>query len=175
MRRAVWLVVPPVALVYAVSVVISNVSVTIQLTVLMPILAAVFIGLLVLRDPEVNPSARDRRFLSTTSIATAIVATALGIIVILVIYVSPDLPTALPDHNLFHSWEIDFTELGYSREQTLAQVNLGYLWHAICLLAYLVFVVGAYLLVSIYRMEIGNDPDPDAKPVGGPSEAAREA
>ena len=152
LRRAAWVVLPPVGLVYGVAVVISNISVAIQLAVLMPVVGAVFIVLLVLRAPEINPTPRDRRFLATTAMVVAIVTTTMGIIVILAIYVSPDLPTVLPDHNLIHSWQIDFAELGYTRAEALHKVNLGYIWHATCLFAYMVFVLGAYLLMSVYRM-----------------------
>lgn len=163
LRRAAWVVLPPVGLVYAVSVVISNISVSIQLAVLMPVVAAVFIILLILRDPQINPTARDRWFMATTSMIVAVVTTTLGIIAILAIYVSPDLPAVLPDHNLVHSWQIDFNELGYTKEEALHRVNLGYIWHAMCLLVYMVFVLGAYLLMSIYRMGRGDDRDGSAQ------------
>ena len=127
---------------------------------LYPVIAAGFVFLLVLRDPEINPSERDRRFLASTTMAVAIVATTLGIISIVAIYVSPDLPAVLPDHNLFRSWEIDFVALGYSRREALDKVNLGYMWHAMCLLTYMVLVFGTHLLVSVYRVGRGSDPQP---------------
>ena len=69
LRRAASVALPPVILVYAVVVVITNISVSIQLAVLLPVVAAVFTALLVLRDPAFNPSERDRLFLlSTTSV-----------------------------------------------------------------------------------------------------------
>ena len=113
---------------YAVVVVISNASIWIQFAVLMPVIAAFFTILLVLQDPKTNPSERDRRFLLSTIVVVAIVSTTLGIITILAIYVSPDLPMVLPDHNLPRSLEIDFTELGYSRAEALDRLNLGYMW-----------------------------------------------
>ena len=158
LRRAAWIVVPPVGLTYAVSVVISNVWVAIQLAVLMPVVAAVFIVLLALRVPEIKPSEQDRRFLTISSMLVATVTTTLGIIAILAIFLSPDLPGVLPDHNLFRSWEIDFTALGYTKEEALRRVNLGYVWHAACLWVYMVFVLGAYLLWSIYGVGRGSDP-----------------
>ena len=133
LRRSAWVTLPPTLMVYAVVVVITNVSVSIQLAILLPVLASVFILLLILRDPDVNPSERDRRFLLTTVIAAAMVSTPLGIIGILAIYVSPDLPMVLPDHNMVTSWEINFAELGFSREEALDRLNLGYMWHAMCL------------------------------------------
>ena len=158
LRRAAWIVVPPVGLVYGASVVISNIWVAIELAVLMPVVAAVFVVLLALRDPEINPSEHDLRFLTTSSMLVATVATTLGIIAILAIFLSPDLPGVLPDHNLFHSWEIDLTALGYTKEEAQRRVNLGYVWHAACLLVYMVFVLGAYLLWSIYSVGRGSDP-----------------
>ena len=152
LRRAVWVVLPPVGFVYGVIFVISNTSVVIQLAVLMPVIAAVFSVLLVLRDPEINPSERDRQFLLSTTVIVAVVTTSLGIIAILAIYVSPDLPAVLPDHNLLTSWEIDYAALGFTREEALDRLNLGYMWHAMCLLGYMVFVVGGNLIVAIYRI-----------------------
>ena len=34
----------------------------------------------------------------------------------------------------------------------MQRVNLGYLWHAMCLFVYMLFVVGGRLLVDIYRL-----------------------
>ena len=156
-RRASWAVLPPVGLVYGALVVISNIAVSVQLTVVMPVVAAVFIALLVLRDPDINPTAWDRKFLMITLMVVAIATTTLGLIAILTIYVSPDLPSELPDHNLMHSWEIDFNDLGYTKDEALQKVNQGYISHAMCLFAYMVFVLGAYLLMSVYRLGRGNE------------------
>ena len=152
LRRAASVALPPVILVYAVVLVIANTSVSIQLAVLLPVVGAVFTTLLVLRDPAINPSERDRLFLLSTTAVVAMISTTLGVVTILSIYVSPDLPTTLPDHNLVCSWEIDFAELGYSREEALDRLNLGYLWHAMWVFAYMFFVVGGNVMVAIYRI-----------------------
>ena len=55
------------------------------------------------------------------------------------------------DHNLLNSWEIDFAGLGFSREEALDRLNLGYTWHAAGVFAYMAFVVGGNLVASIYR------------------------
>ena len=174
LRRAVWVTLPPVAIVYAVVVVISNASIWIQFAVLMPVIAAIFTMLLVLQDPKNSPSESDRRFLLSTIVAVAIVSTTLGIITILAIYVSPDLPMVLPDHNLLRSWEINFTELGYSREEALHRLNLGYLWHAMFLFAYMFFVVGANLIVAFYRIGQRGDPSPTKVPSDSTHQATQE-
>ena len=78
-----------------------------------------------------------------------------GMVTVVQIYLSPDLPSVLPDHNLLRSWEIDFAELGLSREEALDGLNLGYMWHAIWVFAYMFFVVGGRLIVDIYRIDGG--------------------
>ena len=153
LRRAATVALPPVILVYAVVVVITNISVSIQLAILLPVLAAVFTALLVLRDPAFNPSERDRLFLLSTTSVLAMISDALGIVAILAIYLSPSMPSVLADHNLLRSWEIDLAALGFTREEALDRLNLGYLWHAIWVFAYMFFVVGGRLMVSIYRLD----------------------
>ena len=159
LRRALWVTLPPLVVVYGVAVVITNASVSIQLAFLVPVIATVFTALLVLRDPEVTFSERDRRILFPVVAATAMLCGTLGLVVIVAIYVSPDLPMVLPDHNLLGSWEIDFGELGVTRDEALDRLNVGYMWHAMSLFAYMAFVVGGSLIVAVYRMGDGGDPD----------------
>ena len=152
LERASWTTLPPVVFVYAVVFVITNVSVSIQLAVLLPVLGAAFATMLVVRDPAFDPSERDRLFLLSATSALAMIAIPLGALVILAIYLSPEFPRVLPDHNLLRSWEIDFAELGHTREEALERVNLGYMWHATWVFGYMVFLVGGNALVGIYRL-----------------------
>ena len=46
-----------------------------------------------------------------------------------------------------------FGGFGFTREGALDRLNLGYLWHAIWVFAYMFFVVGGRLIVSIYRID----------------------
>ena len=171
-RRAAWVACPPVVLVYAVVVVITNISVSIQLAVLFPILALAFTIILALRDPSFHLEAEDRRFLLYALSAIGIVSATLGLVVIMAVYVSPDLPMVLPDHNLLTSWELDFEGLGYSREEALDRLNLGYVWHSMGVFVYMAFVVGGNLFTAIYRTGGGNSsdpaPSPDVSPAGAP-------
>ena len=152
LRRATWTVLPPVVIVYAFVMMFSNMSVWIQLAILLPVVAAVFIALIVVNDPSINPSEGDRHFLLSTTVTFAIISTLLGSILIMAIYVSPDLPSVLPDHNLVRSWELDFVAMGITRAEALDLLNLGYVWHAMCIAAYVVFILGGNLLIAMYRM-----------------------
>ncbi len=158
LQRAIWATLPPVAFVYTVVLVISNISVSIQMAVLLPALGAAFTLLLVLRDPSLNFTERDRRFMLSTTTAVGMLTTALGAITILTIYVSPDLPSVLPDHNLLRSWELDFAALGHSREEALKRLNVGYVWHGVWVMAYMVFIIGGHLMVAIHRSGGGRRP-----------------
>ena len=158
LQRAVWVTLPPMVFAYAVVLVASNISVSIQMAVLLPALGAAFTVLLILRDPSLDLTERDRRFMLSTMTALGMLATTLGAIIILTIYVSPDLPSVLPDHNLLRSWEIDFTALGHSREEALKRLNLGYVWHGVWVLAYMVLIVGGHLMAAIHRTGGGRRP-----------------
>ena len=153
LRRAASVALPPVISVYVIVAIITNISVSIQLAVLLPVVAAVFTALLILRDPTCNPSERDRLFLLSTTSVLAMISATLGIVAILAIYLSPDMPSVLADHNLLRSWEIDLAALGFTREEALNQMNVGYLWHAIWAFSYMFFVVGGKLIVAVYRIE----------------------
>ena len=71
LSRAAWVVLPPVGFVYAVVVMISNASVWIQFAVLMPVLAAVFITLLVLRELSTTRGGYANRALQALAGATS--------------------------------------------------------------------------------------------------------
>ena len=176
-RRASWVACPPVVLVYAVVVVITNISVSIQLAVLLPILAMVFTIILALRDPSFHLEAGDRRFLLYSISGIGIVSATLGVVVIIGVYVSPDLPMVLPDHNLLTSWDLDFEGLGYSREEALDRLHLGYVWHAVGVFVYMAFIVGGNLFTAVYRTGNGNSsgpaPTPAVSPAGPPATTAQ--
>ena len=144
---------PPVIFAYVTAVVITNISVAVHLTVLLPVLGVVFAALLVLRDPAFNPNERDRLFLLSITSVLAMISGVLGIGAIMAIYLSPDLPSVLPDHNLLWSWEIDLAGLGFSREEALDRMNVGYVWHTTWVFGYMIFLVFGRLMVSLYRID----------------------
>ena len=174
LTRTVRVVLPPALLAYAVVMVLSNYSVWIQTAVVLAVLASVLVALLLMRDPAVNPNGGQRRFLLYASFTTAIVCSTLGMAVIVAVFMMPDVPSVFPDHNLMGSWEIDFDDMGYSKTQALQLLQVGYMWHAICLFVYMVSVVGGHLLVAVYRMAGGDGTGPDAVRSDASSPAAAE-
>ena len=159
--RAASVTIPPLAIIYAAVVVITNFSVTVQLSVVFAVLPVAFSLLLFFRDPSVVFTEQDRRTMFLVLLVAACVGPAVGIAVIMSIYLSPDFPSVLPDHNLVKSWELDFDAIGYTRAEALDRVNLGYIWHAMCLMIYMCFVVGGKLFVEVHRLGTGGEPDPE--------------
>ena len=133
-------------------VLITNLSVTVQLAVLFAVLPMAFSLLPVFRDTGVSFTEDDPAGAFQALMVAACVSATVGIAVIMSIYLSPDFPSVLPDHNLVRSWELDFAALGYTREEALERLNLGYLWHAVFLLIYMACVVGGRLFVKVHRM-----------------------
>lgn len=170
--RAAWAVMPPIAALYLGVVVCSNASVWVQLAVLMPVVAAIFVAMLVVRDPTIRPSDSDRRLIFATVVIVTVFCTAIGMAVVAGVYLLPHAPTVLPDHNLIRSWELDLGRLGYTRQEALDLVNLGYLWHAICLFIYMFFVVGSNFIVAIYRMGNHGAPTTPTETSSTPASAA---
>ena len=166
LRRAVAVTLPPTLFAYACIVVFSNIALWVQLVMVLPPLAAVFMVLLVLRDPTVQPNHHDRRLALRTTIALLAVMGTLGAAVVAAVYLAPNMPSVLPDHNWWTSWDIDFSQLGYPKEEALERLNRGYLWHGLATFLYLVVVVGGVLIASLYRMGRG---DPAITAVRGPA------
>ena len=158
-QRAAWVALLPLVFVYCCIMVISNVGSWIHLTVVLPVMGVVFITLLVLRDPAVTPRERDLRFLLWAVVTAIIVLSALGGAAILALYLAPSsLPQ--PDHNLLYSWDIDFAALGYTQDELMERLHLGFIWVALSNFVYVVVVIGGNLIVAIYRRGSGNGAQP---------------
>ena len=158
-QRAAWVALLPLAFVYRCVIVISNVGSWIHLTVVLPVLGVVFITLMVPRDPVITPRERDLRFLLWAVVTAIIVLSALGGAAILTLYLAPSsLPQ--PDHNLLYSWDIDFAALGYTQDELLEKLHLGFIWVALSNFVYIVVVIGGNLIVAIYRRGSGSGAQP---------------
>ena len=160
--RTAWAVLPPILASYVVVMILSNISVWIQSAVVFAVLGGIMGAVMVLQDPSVNPTSGQRRFLLPATFASALVLSIAGMFTIFIMYVSPDVPRILPDHNLLTSWKIDFGALGYTREEVMARLDAGYVWHAMFLFVYMVFCVGGKLLKVVYVLAGDDSAGPDA-------------
>ena len=168
-RRAVLVASLPVALVYATMAVATNMGILLQLGVAFSVLTVACMILLLMRDPAITPQERDRRFLLWAILIVGMVLTTIGASAMMAIFLTPNLPAMLPDHNLLYSWAIDYAALGWTPEEALRRFNLGYLWHSTTIFLYMVFVVGGTLVSAVYRW--GSEP-PTAYQVRHPTDTA---
>lgn len=170
LRRAITVVAPPAALAYLCILVLSNIAVWIQFGMQLAAFSGVFVILILLRDPAVDPSERDRRFFLYATLATTITMATVGAATMLAVFLSPGLPSVFPDHNLLFSWDIDFHALGYPPEEAMERLNVGYLWQSMCTYVYMVFVVGGSLIVAMFRLNSRAEPSIDPDALGSPRE-----
>ena len=150
-RRAALVVIPPMVLVYAVMAVATNIGILAQLGLVLSVFSAASIIMVWLRDPDVRVSENDRRFLLWSSLIVCLAVAIFWLSLVFAVYVSPDLPSILPDHNLLFRWQIDYSALGFNREEAMNRFNSGYIWHGTGVFIYLVFVVGGNLLSAVYN------------------------
>ena len=171
--RASKAVLPPLVAVYAVLLVLSNASIWIQYAVLLPAVAGVFTALMILRDPSTRPSESDQKLLVVGSLTLAVILGLAGIAVVFSIYISPDFPRVLPDHNLLRSWELDFDQLGFTRQEAFDMLNLGYLWHGICVFVYMGVYVPACFLLAVFQIGRREHVITASRPLGWRRRSAR--
>ena len=150
-RKAVVVVLPSAGLVYGVVLVNFHPVGHRPAFGYHPVFSAVVVVLLVLNDPRVVLANRDRRLMYHGTFVVGFLSTLVGMGVIVGVYLSPDYPEVLPDHNLVGQWEIDFEELGFSREEALDRVNLGYVLHGVVVTLYMFLAVSGRLVVSIHQ------------------------
>ena len=169
--RAAWIVLPPIAFVYAFLLAFSNVGFWIVGLGLFTLLAGVFTTLVVLRDRDVSIGEWDRRFMLCTAATVIIVLSALGLGAMLATYLQPS-SYAVTDQGLFYSWEMDFDALGYSADEYVERSRLAVAWASLTTLSYMIIVIGGKLIVTIYRMGGGDSsvaPSAAAVATGEPS------
>ena len=153
--RAAWIVLPPIAFVYAFLLAFSNVGFWIVGLGLFTLLAGVFTTLVILRDKDVSIGEWDRKFLLCTAMAVTIVLSAIGLFAILATYLQPSL-YAVSEQGLFYSWDVDYDALGYPPEEYFERSRLAVVWASLTTLAYMVIVIGGKLIVTIYRLDGGD-------------------
>lgn len=171
LRRAVTVVGPPAALAYVCVLILSNIGVWTEFGIQLAALSGAFVVMLLLRDPDVKIEERDRRFFLYAAISVTIATAAIGAVAMLAIYLMPGLPSILPDHNLWYSWEINFDALGYPEEEALDRLNVGYLWQNMCIYVYMVLVVGGSMISTLCRLGSRAATSDDTSAVGSSSES----
>ena len=109
-----------------------------------------FTAILALRDDRVELSDWEAKAALAALLAVIIILCAVGAAGTAAAYLSPS-PAALPDRNLFTSWEIDWERLGYPPEEFMERQRVGTLLMSISAIAYLATALGGFLLAEVRR------------------------
>ena len=109
-----------------------------------------FTAILAFRDDRVELSDWESKMALAALLAVIIILCAVGAAGTIAAYLSPS-PTALPDHNLFTSWEINWERLGYPPEEFMERQRVGTLIMSISAIAYLATALGGFLLAEVRR------------------------
>ena len=149
-ERAVFTTLPSILFVYINTVLFSNTGSWIYFLIVLTVLFGALVCIIALRDEEVRLSEREARFLLQAALGVTVVLVLLGIAGMVIGYLEPNLYT-IGDHNLLHSWQIDWDKLGYPQEEFVERLRLGYVWMVMAVIAYMTVIVGGYLLVTVYR------------------------
>ena len=161
--RTAWIVLPPVAFVYAFILAFANIGLWIAGLGLFTILAGAVTTLMVLRDKDFRIGEWDRKFLLCAAAAVVIMLAALGIAAILIAYAqSSSFPET--EMGLFYSQEKDYDALGYPANEYPERSNLAAAWASLITLAYMLTVIGGKLIVTIYKLDGGDSARPIAVP-----------
>ena len=109
-----------------------------------------FTAILAFRDDRVELSDWEAKVALAALLAVIIILCAVGAAGTIAAYLSPS-PTALPDHNLFAAWEINWERLGYPPEEFMERQRVGTLLMSISAIAYLATALGGFLLAEVRR------------------------
>ena len=160
-HRAVWVVAPPVALVYLCILLLGSLGAWIEYLFVLSVLAGAFITLALLLDRTITLSVWDQRFLLWSGFMTILVLTAIAAATVLVTYSEFSL-LSTKGHTLIHSWDVDYSVWGYSEQELVDRSRVSFVWNAALILAYMVIVIGGSLMATIYRLETTDTGTPTA-------------
>ena len=159
LHRAVWTSFPPLIFVYICTVLLCCLGTWVILLFVFAITGGTFAAILVLRDKEMKVSSWEKKLLLQAAVGLILVLTLIAGTTVFVIYLVPS-PLSIPDHTLIRSWEINFVALGYSPDELLERYRVGAVWSTLSTFVYMIIVLAGSLLVTIYRLDTEESPEP---------------
>jgi hypothetical protein len=102
-------------------------------------------------DPEVKLGEWEAKVAFASSIGVMCVLFIVAIVGMLVNYTGSQTPSY---GNHLWKWAIDYSALGYPQAEVAERMRIGYIWTMFAGIAYMLFVVGSNLLVTIYRNQV---------------------
>ena len=148
--RAVWITLPPLLFVYASIVVFTNLGAWIYFLMILGILFGAFSTIIALNEPGL--ALKDGGFILKAAVVVITLLSAFGVIGTLVAYLEPGIVITAAEFRIIPLGEVAPEALGYTDVQGVERLRLGILWMSLATIAYLVTVVGGYLIATISRV-----------------------
>ena len=148
--RAVWIMLPPLLLVYIPLAVLGAPGSESYWLVVIALLFMSFVLIVVLQDPDVHLAEADARLMLIAVVAVTTVLFIMAMVGLILIYFLVFNP-AEPVYNRFWYMPVDWNALGYPESEFTELVRVGYVWMVMCGVAYMIAAVGGYLIATIWR------------------------
>ncbi|MBI3412872.1 MAG: hypothetical protein HY051_02205 [Candidatus Aenigmarchaeota archaeon] len=155
--RALKVVIPSLLLVYVPGALMATPGGEIYLLVVLALMAFAFVLIIAMSDPQTRLREWEAKFLLATFVGAIFVLFIAAFTTMLLWFFFVDFTP--PSGNHLWSWEIDWAALGYGPEEFEDRAKAGFIWAITTGIAYMIFVVGGYASVMIYRNQVTHNSD----------------
>ncbi len=163
--RAVRITLPPLLFVYASIAVFTNLGAWIYFLMVLGVMFGAFTAIVALNEPGL--ALKDGGFILKAAVVATTLLAAFGVIGTLAGYLEPGMALAAADFRIIPIGEVSAETLGYTGEEGVERLRLGIVWMSLATIAYLVTVVGGYLVATISRVaSAGGAPTAPPSPAG---------
>ena len=152
LTRAVFITFPPILFVYANIIVFTNIGGWIYFMIVFGVMFGAFTAIVSLNEPGLKLG--NDGFALKAVISVIILLCATGVASIFIAYLEPDLMKATSDFRIIPLPEVSHDELGYTAEEGVWRLRLGFLYMSVATILYLAVVVGGYLIMTVRRASV---------------------
>ena len=149
--RAVGTTLPPILLLYLVSMPLNNPGGWIANAVALGILFGAVTVILACGDTDVKISEWERKWGHMIAIEVIVILCIIGVAGMVVTYLDPSIALTSAPNNLLLPAPLDFAALGYPESEYEGRFRVGMLWMFTTIIVFLATVAGSYLVATIRK------------------------
>gem|GEM_PF-4363763 len=150
--RASKAVIPPLLLVYIAGALLTTPGGEIYLLAVLVLMAFAFILVVAISDPQVQLGDWEAKFVLAAFVGAIFVLFIAAFTTMLLWFFLVGFVPATGNH--LWSWTINWATLGYSPQEYVDRAKVGFLWAMTSGIAYMIFALGGYAMVTVYRHQI---------------------
>ncbi len=149
--RAILATFLPILFVYALLMPFGNPGGWLYTLIVLGILFGAFSIIVAFEDSDHKvPLPGPKKYYVIITIQVIVVLCIFGVAGTIVSYMQPS-AFAIPEHNMFWSWESDFNALGYPEQEFDDRLRIGLVLLGLATIIYLAIVVGSHLVMTVYK------------------------